>query len=74
MSVSMWLQSCTDINEWLQCPCLNGGTCIEPKPCGFVCVCMQSPITYHGNVCEIQMSRNQTPATCVYAANVILNE
>ena len=31
---------------------LNGGTCAEPKPCGFICVCLQAPVAYYGSVCE----------------------
>ena len=46
----------------------------EPKSCGVVCICMQLTLTYHGNVCEIQVSWNPTATKWVNAANDLHNQ
>lgn len=46
-------------------PCMNGGTCTKPTPCGFVCVCPQKPITYYGPLCENQAPIS--PTDCIYS-------
>ena len=47
---------------------MNGGTCTEPKPCGFTCVCLQSPIAYYGAVCESKGVLTVEEKKCIYSA------
>jgi hypothetical protein len=47
---------------------LNGGTCAEPKPCGFVCICLQAPTAYYGTICESKSPIMPQSAPCIYKA------
>ena len=45
---------------------LNGGTCAEPKPCGFLCICLQSPTAFYGTICESTSPITPQSAPCIY--------
>ncbi len=49
---------------------MNGGTCTEPTPCGFVCSCLQFPIAYSGAFCQNQIVlAAQSGVSWIYSTN-----